>query len=106
MDGNERDGHAAAITQLGQRCIGMVQHVLLKSLQQRAAKRRLASGIRRFGTHRAGVAVALDDILHRALGDSETLGDLSHGLAVFQTGRHDSLAKIYRGWFHGRYYTS
>ncbi len=41
------------------------------------------------------------NILHRALGDSETLGDLSHGLAVFQTCRHDSFAKVYGCRFHG-----
>jgi hypothetical protein len=31
---------------------------------------------------------------------------LPHGLAVFQTCRHDSFAKIYGCWFHGHYYTS
>jgi len=75
MHGDERDGQAAAITQFGQGRVGMVEHVQLKSLQQRAAKCRLAPGIRWFGINRAGIAIALDDILHRALGDSETLGD-------------------------------
>ena len=79
----------------------MIEHILLKPLQQRAAKCRLASGIGWFGIHRAGVAMALDDVLHRALGDSEALGDLSHGLAVLQACRHDSLAKVYGCGFHG-----
>jgi len=100
MHGDERDSHAAAITQFGQRRVGMIEHILLKPLQRRAAKRRLASGVGWFGIHRAGVAIALDDILHRALGDSETLGDLSHGLAVLQACRHDSLAKVYGCRFH------
>ena len=101
MHGDEPDGQTAAITQFGQRRVGVIEHILLKSLQQRATKCRLASGIRWFGIHRAGVAIALDDIRHRALGDAETLGNLSHGLAVFQTGRHDSLAKVYGCRFHG-----
>ncbi len=101
MHGDERDGHAAAITQFGQRRVGMIEHILLKPLQQRAAKCRLASGIRGFGIHRAGVAIPLDDILHRAFGDSETLGDLPHGLVVLQAGHHDSLAKVYGCRFHG-----
>ncbi len=105
MHGDERDGQAAVIAQLHQRRVGVIEHVLLKPLQQRAAKCRLASGIWGPGIHRAGIAVALDDILHRALGDSETLGDLSHGLALFQPRRHDSLAKIYGCGFHGHYYT-
>ncbi len=46
MHGDERDGQAAAITQFGQRRVGMIEHILLKPLQQRAAKCRLASGIR------------------------------------------------------------
>ena len=95
MHGDERDGQPAAVTQFGQRGVGMIEDILLKPLQQRAAKCRLASGIRGLGIHRAGVAIALDDILHRALGDSETLGDLSHGLAVLQACRHDSFAKVY-----------
>ena len=37
MHGDERDGHAAAITQFGQRRVGMIEHILLKPLQQRAA---------------------------------------------------------------------
>ena len=101
MNGDQRDGQPAAIKQLAQCSVGMIEHILLKPLQQRTAKCRLASGIRGFGIHRAGVAIALDDILHRALGDSETLGDLSHGLAVLQAGRHDSLAKVYGCRFHG-----
>jgi hypothetical protein len=101
MDGDERDGQPAAIAQFGQCRIGMIEHILLKPLQQRAAKCRLASGIRWFGIHRAGVAIALDDILHRAFGDAETLGDLSHGLAVLQACRHDSFAKIDGCRFHG-----
>ena len=101
MHGDERDGQAAAVTQFGQRRVGMIEHILLEPLQPRAAQGRLASGIRWFGIHRAGVAIALDDILHRALGDSETLGNLSHGLAVLQACRHDSLAKVYGCGFHG-----
>ena len=101
MHGDDRDGQTAAITQFCQRRVGMIEHILLKSLQQHAAKCRLASGIRGFGINRAGIAIALDDILHRALSDSETLGDLSHGLAVFQACRHDSLAKVYGCWSHG-----
>jgi len=105
MHGDQRDGQAATIPQFGQRRVGMVQHIPLQSFQQSAPKCRLASGIRWFWSHRAGIAIALDDILHRALGDSETLGDLSHGLTVSQACRHDSFAKIYGCWFHGHYYT-
>ena len=101
MHGNERDGHTAAVTQFGQRRVRMIEHIPLKPLQQRAVKRRLAPGIRWFGIHRAGIAITLDDILYRALGDSEMLGDLSHGLAVSQTGRHDSFAKVCGCRFHG-----
>ena len=106
MHGDQRDGQAATITQFGQRRVGMVQDIALQSFQQRATKGRLASGIGWLGIHRAGIAIALDDILHRALGDAETLGNLPHGLAVFQACRHDSFAKIYGCWFHGHYYTS
>ena len=106
MHGDQRDGQAATITQFGQRRVGMVQHIPLQPFQQRATKGRFASGIGWLGIHRAGIAIALDDILHRALGDSETLGNSPHGLAVFQTCRHDSFAKIYGCWFHGHYYTS
>jgi hypothetical protein len=106
MHGDQRDGQAATITQFGQRRVGMVQHIPLQLFQQRATKCRLASGIGGLGIHRAGIAIAFDDILHRSLGDSETLGDLSHGLAVFQACGYDSFAKIYRCWFHGHYYTS
>ena len=101
MHGDERYGHAAAITQLDQRRVGMVEHILLQPLQQRAPEGRLASGIRRFRGSRAGVSIALEDILHCPLGHSETLGDLSHGLAVLQTRRHNSLTQIYGCWFHG-----
>ena len=101
MHGDERDGQPAAMTQFGQRRVGMIEHILLKPLQPRAAKCRLASGIRRFGIHRAGVAIALDDILHRAFGDPETLGDLSHGLALLQACCHDSFAQVYGCRFHG-----
>jgi len=84
----------------------MIQHVPLKPLQQGTPERRLASGILRPGIHRAGIAVALDDILHRALGDPETLGDLPHGLVVLQARRHNSLAKIYGCGSHDQHYTS
>ncbi len=86
--------------------VGMIEHVSLKPLQQCAEKRWFAPGILGLGIHRAGVAVALDDILHRALGDSETLGDSPHALAVFHARRHDSLAKIYGCWSHAQHYTS
>lgn len=105
MYGDQRDGQTATLTQFGQRRVGMVQHILLQPLQPRTPESRLASGIGRLGVHHTGIAIALDDILHRALGDSETLGDSSHGLAVLQTRRHDAFAKIYRGWFHGFHYT-
>ena len=101
MDGDERDDQPAAITQFGQCRVGMIEHILLKPLQQRAAKCRLASGVRGLGIHRAGVAIPLDDILHRALGDSETLCDLSQGPAVSQACRHDPFAKVYGCRFHG-----
>ena len=106
MNGDQRDGQPAAITQLAQCSVGMIEHILLKPLQQRTPECRFAPGIWGFGVNRAGVSMALDDILYRALGDSETLGDVPHGLAVFQACRHDSLAKIYGCWFHGCYYTS
>ena len=106
MHGDERDGQPAAITQLAQCRVGMIEHILLKSLQQRAPECRFAPGIWGLGVNRAGVSIALDAVLCRTLGDSETLGDLSHGLAVLPARRHDSLAKIYGCWFHGCYYTS
>ena len=106
MHGDQRDGQAATITQFGQRRVGVIQHIPLQSFQQRATKCRLASGIRWFGIHRTGVAIALDDILYRPLGDAETLGNSPHGLAVLQACHHDSFAKIYGCWFHGHYYTS
>ena len=106
MHGDQRDGQAAAIPQFSQRRVGMVEHIPLQSFQQRAAKCRLASGIGWLGIHRAGIAIALEDILYRALGDAETLGNLSHRLAVFQACGYDSFAEIYGCWFHGHYYTS
>ncbi len=100
MHRDERHGQAAAITQFGERRIGMGEHIALQSLERLGVKRRLASGIGGLGFEGARIAVAFENILHRPLGDPETLGDLSHGLTVLHSRGYDSLPKIYGCRFH------
>lgn len=101
MYGHKRHGQTAAITQFGERRVGMGEHIALQSLERLGGKRRLASGIGRLGFEGAGIAIAFENILHRSFGDSKTLGDLSHGLPVLYSRGYDSLAKIDGCWFHG-----
>lgn len=94
MHGDERDAQPTALAQLRQGGVGMLQYFVFQPLQARPSEGGLASGIRRFGFHRARLAIALQNILHGAFGDAEPLGDLPHGLAVVQACGQNAPAKI------------
>ena len=68
--------------------------MLFEAPQGPSLKGWLSSRVLWLGHYRPRVTITLKDILYRALGDPETLGDLSHGLAVFQARGHDTLAQI------------
>lgn len=100
MDGYKGHAHSTAVAQLRQRGVGMAQNIPFQLAQRLPGKRGLAARIVRLGLNLARIPVALKNVLHRALGYLETLGDLAHGLAVNEARVHNTLAKVNGSWSH------
>lgn len=94
MNGDHGDRQLQSLLEPFQGAVGLAQHRLLKLCKLSGRKADFATGVLRAWLTGPSIPEALKDVLHRALGNPETLSDLPHGLAVFHTCGHDTLAKV------------